>query len=65
MSSKIKRVYALVRPMAWGEGVPVRLVHRVFESKKDAEKALAKILSDDDKGRDHWIIERVKFREHD
>jgi hypothetical protein len=51
--------------MAWGEGVPVRLVHRVFESKKDAEKALAKILSDDDKGRDHWIIERVKFREHD
>jgi len=57
------RVYALVKTTPWDANL--KLVHKVYQSKKDALAALSKIISKDPDASSAYTIERVKFREKD
>jgi hypothetical protein len=55
------KVYAIVRTTAF---LPkAKIVHKVYEKKKDALQALTKLISQDPEG--SWSMEKVRFRESD
>jgi len=57
------RVYAIVRTTPWDANL--KLVHKVYQSKKAALKDLSKMISKDPDASSAYTIERVKFREKD